>query len=195
MTLPIAITSVSYGSDGRRRDLPPVLVLHRAELKLFGGAVQADHLAVAVGEMVPVRLRQIVQLVLRPPQAAGGDRVQQRLPQMRAGLLDQRDLRLAALAERVAELGHQFQPAGAASGDDDVVQFVGRARRSSHAIVLPVTLMTTVATIGFIGEVAIPRGRASPLRHVFQPPIVPQRTSTMPGARIGPIAIDDQPDA
>ena len=44
---------------------------HRRQLELFRRAVEADHLAEAVGEMVPMRLREVVQLVLR---AAAGCR-------------------------------------------------------------------------------------------------------------------------
>ena len=85
----------------------------------MAGAVEADQLADAVAEMVPVGLGQIVQRVVVEVHAAGGDLVQQRLPQMGARLVDQRDLGLAALAQLVAEAGHQLEPAGAAADDDD----------------------------------------------------------------------------
>ena len=81
----------------------------------------ADHLADAVAEVVPVRLRQVVDLVRAHVHAAGGDLVQLGLPDVGAGAVDQGDVGLAALAQRVAERGGQFEPAGAAADDDDLV--------------------------------------------------------------------------
>ena len=54
--------------------------------------------------------------------AARRDLVQQRLPQMRARLLDQRDVDLPALGELLAEPRDQLQPAGPAPHHDNVVQ-------------------------------------------------------------------------
>ncbi len=78
------------GHRGRRRDLPALFIEHLGQFQLLGFAVDADHLAIAIDKIVPMRLRQIVQLVLRAAQAAGRHRVQQRLPQMGARTLDQR---------------------------------------------------------------------------------------------------------
>ena len=77
--------------------------------------------------MVPVRLGQVVDLVHAEVHAAGGDLVQQRLPKMRAAPVDQRDVRLAAPPQPVAEPGHQLQPAGASADNDDAVQLLGHA--------------------------------------------------------------------
>ena len=68
--------------------------------------------------MVPVRLRQIIELVHAQVHAAGGDLVQQRLPQMRAVLVDQLDLHLLAPAELIAEPGRKLQPARPSADDD-----------------------------------------------------------------------------
>ena len=86
------------------------------------GAVDADHLAIAISESVPVPLRLIGQLVAAGIHAAGGDFVQQRLPDVRACTIDERDLGLAFTAELVAELRREFEPAGAAADDDDAVE-------------------------------------------------------------------------
>jgi hypothetical protein len=44
---------------------------------------------------------------------------------MRARLLDQRDVRLAGLAELVTEPRRELQAAGTAADDDDAVQTIG----------------------------------------------------------------------
>ena len=73
--------------------------------------------------MVPVGLGQIVERMVVEVHAAGGDLVQQRLPQMGARLLDQRDLGLAAPAQLVAQPSHQLEPAGAATHHDDAMGY------------------------------------------------------------------------
>ena len=59
---------------------------------------------------------------------------------MRARAVDQRHLRLLALAQLVAEPGDQLEPTGPTANDDDVVQpghvrdhVIGRARLSTDA--------------------------------------------------------------
>ena len=64
--------------------------------------------------------------------AAGGDLVQQRLPQVRTGLVEQLDLRLAAPAELVTEHGGKFQPARPATDDEDLVQVGFHGRQGMH---------------------------------------------------------------
>ena len=89
----------------------------------FLRAVEAGHLAVAELEAVPVALRLIFELVAVDVHAAGGDLVQQRLPDVRARALDERDLAPCRLrAELVAEPRRELEPAGAAADDDDVMQ-------------------------------------------------------------------------
>ncbi len=105
-------------------------------MNLPPGPVEADHLAEAVPEMVPVGLRQVIERMLVHIEAAGGDRVQQRFPQMRPRLLHQDDAGLPALAERVAQPRHEFQPARAAADDDDLVAPALIARREQRCIEL-----------------------------------------------------------
>ena len=109
-----------------RHDLAPLVVEKGRQRNGPGLAVQADHFAVAIVETMPVRLRQVIQLMLGSPEAAGRDRMQQRLPDMRAALIDQRDPRSLRL-QAVAQLGREFQPAGAAADDHDMVR-----RRIGH---------------------------------------------------------------
>jgi hypothetical protein len=52
--------------------------------------------------------------------AAGGDFVEQRLPQMRARLLNQRNVGTAASAQCIAEPGDE--PAGASAADDNAIE-------------------------------------------------------------------------
>jgi len=85
-------------------------------------AVQAHHLAQAVAEPVPVALRQVVGGVHVQVDAAGGDFVQVRLPEVRARFLDQRDVGQTLFTQGVAQPGGQLQSAGAATDDDDAVE-------------------------------------------------------------------------
>ena len=62
-----------------------------------------------------MRLRQIVQLVLRAAQRPGRDRMQQWFPDMGAAAVDQRDADIARVLVLVAERGGEFEPAGAAA--------------------------------------------------------------------------------
>jgi hypothetical protein len=71
--------------------------------------------------MMPVCLRQVIELVLRSAHRARRDRMQQGFPDVRAGEIDQRDPRLAAAPEAIAQARGQLQAARTASGDDDVV--------------------------------------------------------------------------
>jgi hypothetical protein len=68
---------------------------------------------------VPVGERQVVDLVHAEIHAAGGDLVQQRLPQMRLLPVDQCDAGLATFAELVSQAGGKLQPACPAADNDD----------------------------------------------------------------------------
>lgn len=114
------------GQAGRRRDLAAFVVLRAADQDLTRRPINADHIAETIREMVPVRLRQIIQLMLGAIQAARGHRVQQRLPQMRAAAFHQSDLRAARFRQLVAEPGHEFQAGRAAAHDDDPMWRGGR---------------------------------------------------------------------
>jgi hypothetical protein len=85
----------------RRRDLAPFVVDGPGEAHLPLLTIEADHLAQAVVEMVPMRLREIVELVLGRVHAAGGDGVQQWLPEMGPRFLDQGDPRVTGFGPRV----------------------------------------------------------------------------------------------
>src|SRR5262245_66558867 len=65
-------------------------------------SIEADHLANAVTKVVPVRLREIVDLVHRKIHASGSDFMQKRLPQVGARFVDQRDVCKLASTELVA---------------------------------------------------------------------------------------------
>ena len=80
---------------------------------------------------MPARLKQVIQLVVVQVHAAGGHLVQQRLPQVRAGLVHQRDQRLLAAAQRVSQARGELQTARAAAHDDHPVQ-TGIACDISH---------------------------------------------------------------
>ena len=115
------------GKRAARRDLGAGLVEDRRHLHLAPRAVEPDHLADAIAEVVPMRLRQIVELVVAHVHAAGGDLVEKRLPQMGARLVDERDLGAPAPAQAVAEARRELEPAGAAAHDDDAVALAAEA--------------------------------------------------------------------
>ena len=104
------------------RDLPAVLVEGRREDHLLLGAIESDHLAVAVPKVVPMGLGEIIELVLIDVHAAGRHFMQQRLPQMAAGAIDQGDSGLAAATEGVAQLGRELEARGAATDHHNLVQ-------------------------------------------------------------------------
>ena len=93
----------------------------RRHVHLAACAVEPDHLADAVAEAMPVRLRQVVDLVIGHVHAAGGDLVQQGLPDVRAFAVDQRDVRPCRVAQPVAQPRRELEPARAAADDDDAV--------------------------------------------------------------------------
>jgi len=114
------------------RDLAPLIGEQGAEQDFLRIAVQADHFAEPIGEMVPMRLGQVIQLMLGAVQAAGRDCVQHGLPQMGAVALNQRHLRALVPAEAIAQPRGQFQATRAAADDDDAVR-VFRLGEFNHA--------------------------------------------------------------
>ncbi len=114
----------------RRHDLGAAGIVDRLEQDFFRAAIEAGHAAELEGEVMPARVHQIVEAIGSGVQRARGDLVQQRLPDVRQHAVDQRDPRLAAPAEPVAELGREDQAAGTAADDDDVVRhgYAGTAR-------------------------------------------------------------------
>ena len=105
-----------------RNQLPPVLVPGRRDQDDPPRAIEAVHLAQLEAEMVPARLREVVERMLVEVHGAGGELVQQRLPQVRARAVDERHERLPAAAERVAQARRELDAARAAADDDDLVQ-------------------------------------------------------------------------
>ncbi len=73
--------------------------------------------------MMPARLREIVEIVLVEIHAARRNFVQQRLPQMRAGAVDERHARATLAAQPVAEPRGELETAGAAADDHDAMTF------------------------------------------------------------------------
>jgi hypothetical protein len=69
--------------------------------------------------MMPMGLREIIQLVLGRVHAASGGDMQERLPQVRAAALDQGDVGQAALTELVAKTRDELEPRRAAADNDD----------------------------------------------------------------------------
>jgi hypothetical protein len=114
------------GERAHRRDRPPLLVEGRRQMHLARGPVDAGHLAEAVGEPVPVRLGEVIELVAVDVHAAGRDLVQQWLPHVRPRPVDQRDIGRLAPPVLVAELGRQFKAARPAPDHDDVRPLAGR---------------------------------------------------------------------
>ena len=68
------------GNAAGSGDLAAFLVMGRPEANHFRRAVEPDHLAEMVAKMMPMGLREIIELVLGRVHAAGGDRMEQRLP-------------------------------------------------------------------------------------------------------------------
>ena len=114
------------GDRRLRADFASFAVLRCGEVDGLGGAVEADHFAVAIAEMVPMRLRDVIEFVLGAAQAPRGDGMQQRLPDVGAAAVDERDPRAVLAAEAVAELRRQLQSGGAAADNDDMVESVVR---------------------------------------------------------------------
>jgi hypothetical protein len=105
-------------------------------MHLFDRAIEPDHPAQTVTEPVPMRLGEVVQLVLAGVHAAGRDLMQQRLPNMGSGALHQRDARPPAASETIAEPSDELEPRSTTADHDDplqgaVVKTVVLARRSS----------------------------------------------------------------
>ena len=94
-------------------------------------AVQPGHRADAVAEAMPVRLRQIVDLVRRHVHAAGGDLVQLGLPDVHTFAVDQCDV--DATPQLVAEPRRELESACAAADDDDAVTLLVAAGRGVHS--------------------------------------------------------------
>ena len=87
--------------------------------------IEPDQFADAIAEMMPMRLRQVVDLVHAEIHAAGSDLMQQRLPQMGAAFVHEGHVGPFVTTQLVAEPSHERQPASAAADDDDAME-IGR---------------------------------------------------------------------
>ncbi len=110
------------GQRSPRQDLLALRARHRVEHHLAARTIEADDRTLAEAEVMPMRDREIVELVRVGVHAAGRDLVQQRLPHVRRVPVDERDLRHAAAAIAVAEARRERQAAGAAADDDDAMR-------------------------------------------------------------------------
>ena len=104
-----------------RYELVALLVERCGEIYALVFAVQTIHAAHLEFEVVPLRLGDVVQLVLGGVERAGGDFVQQGFPDVGEVGVDQGDLGLAAFTQGAAETGGELQPAGAAADDHDAM--------------------------------------------------------------------------
>ena len=105
-----------------RCDLLALVVKRGRQMNFAVFAVEPDHFAEAKPKIVPVGVREIVDLMLRGIHAAGGDFMKQRLPEMGAGTLDQRNPRLALGRQTVAKARYELQSPGPSAHDDNMVQ-------------------------------------------------------------------------
>jgi len=90
--------------------------------------IEADHLPDAILEMVLVGLGEVVDGVGPDIHAAGRHFVEQGLPDVSAGAIDERDLGPSASRERVAEPRDELKAGSAAAHDDDPVRHRGGSR-------------------------------------------------------------------
>ncbi|MNC12755.1 hypothetical protein D3C75_604810 [compost metagenome] len=109
------------GDLTRRYQLDAGGVVLGFQLDGLARAIEAAHASGLELEVVPLRLGDIVQLVLRGVQRAGGHLVQQWFPDVGEVGVNQGDARLATLAQAAAKAGGQFDPAGAAADNHDVM--------------------------------------------------------------------------
>jgi hypothetical protein len=110
------------GDVSVRRDLAALVIVGGGEMHEPVGPVEPDHFPEAEVEPMPGCLGQIVELVRADVDAAGGSLVEERLPEVRAGGVDQRDFGLALAPELIAQPRYQLEPARPAAHDDDPMQ-------------------------------------------------------------------------
>ena len=84
---------VGNRADGR--DLTPLGIVARGELDRARATVESCHRADTIAEMMAVGVVEIVHRMVADIEAASGDLVQQRLPDMSAGLVHEGDVSLA----------------------------------------------------------------------------------------------------
>jgi hypothetical protein len=101
---------------------PEILGDDRLEAQALGDRIEAVQVAQQEAEMVGAAQDRIGQSLLVGVQRAGRHLVQGRLPDVEAGAVDQQHPFLAGLwAQLASQPRRQFQPAGPAADDHDVV--------------------------------------------------------------------------
>jgi hypothetical protein len=68
------------GIGSRRRYFRAIFLHDRTDKDFTPGAIEPDHFADSVVEMMPVCLRQVIQFMMAEIHAAGSDLMQQRFP-------------------------------------------------------------------------------------------------------------------
>jgi len=105
----------------RRDHLLAAVIADRADGDLAAHAIEPLERAEREGEVMPARLREVVELVLVDVHAARRHLVQQRLPDVRPVAVDERHPGAAPAPQAVAELRRELEPARATADDDDLV--------------------------------------------------------------------------
>jgi len=113
----------------RRDHLHAALVADRADPDLAPRAVEPLERALREREVMPARLREVVELVLVDVHAARRHLVQQRLPDVRAAAVDERDRGAPHAPEAAAESRRELESAGTAADDDDLMHRSRRPRK------------------------------------------------------------------
>src|SRR5262249_46286117 len=93
------------------------------EAHLPSGTIEPNHFAEAIAEPMPMGLGEVVHLIFAGIDAACRYRMQERLPDVGAGTIDQSDRGPPTPAEPVAEPGDKLYTRRAAADHDDAVKF------------------------------------------------------------------------
>jgi hypothetical protein len=109
-----------------RHDEAAVVVADRREREALADRIERNDFARHVAETVAPREDRLRQTFLTRVERARGDLVQRWFPDViRRTIDEQHFLRSVAAAKRATQPRRQFQPAGAAADDDDVVVHSG----------------------------------------------------------------------
>ena len=110
-----------------RGDWQPIGVDVRCQVNRLGLAVQPLELADAKREVIPVRLRHVIDLMVAKVHAARGNLMQLGLPDVGPVFVHQSDMGLRTAPEGFAQACCQLQAAGSPADDDDFVCVVVHA--------------------------------------------------------------------
>src|SRR5207253_10704094 len=109
------------GKHALREHFSVVVVVDRAQRELPALAVQRLDRTLPETEVMPMRQGEVVDAVRVGIHAPRRDFVQQGLPHVRLGTIDQDDLGATALPQFVAERAREPQATRATAGDNDAV--------------------------------------------------------------------------